>query len=293
MLKLLFSLLGLITIAPLAIPIAFAIFGVSLLCLSVTVVAISITYGWSIFKACVWFFVNIAINSIPFLLERERKVAHESLNVLLGYSIDCHDPERAPVTPDPSTPLKPHLMDSMTSHQWLSRNASIASIATNTAMDFENADTWIHDDDDSEALYMARRRSILQPSFDAPTFDTVSRSRRNSRASSPEASRPHSRAPVPSNYTGFADSMRPPSRNGSDFFNSNPVTPLRGHSTSSSADTQYFQIQPTTPISLHGRRPSWSPTVYRKNNQSTTSFGSVPEEVVGLRADGSNDETKS
>ncbi|KAF2160880.1 hypothetical protein M409DRAFT_28760 [Zasmidium cellare ATCC 36951] len=292
MLQLVLSLLGLIIIAPVAIPIAIAILGISFFCLAVTVVAISLAISWDMFKNSIWILANTAIDSTPFLLEREQNTAHEYLNLFFGYARDCHKPERATPTPHPTTPLKPHLANGMTSQEWMSRNASIASLTTCTARDLENADSWINDEDDCEALYMARRSSIVQPSFDAPVYDTP-RSRRASKAGSPEASRPPSRAPTPSTYTGFADSMRPPSRNGSGFFNSSPVTPLRGYSATSATEFQYFQIQPTSPISLHGRRPSWSPMMHRRNNQSTTSFGSVPEEMTEERTDGGMDEIKS
>ncbi|KAK4505947.1 hypothetical protein PRZ48_003912 [Zasmidium cellare] len=291
MLQLALYLLGLIVIAPVAIPIAIAIVGISFFCLSVTVVVIGLAFFWDIFRSSIWLLINSAIDSIPFLLEREQNVAHEWLNVLLGYPRDCHRPDRATSTPHPTTPVKPHLANGMTSHEWMSQNASVASLTTPTPRDFENTDSWINDEDDSEALFMVRRGSIVQPSFDAPTFDTLPRSRRPSKTGSPEASRPPSRAPTPSTYTGFADSMRPPSRNGSGFFNSSPVTPLRGYSNSS--DSQYFQIQPTSPISLHGRRPSWSPIMHRRNNQSTTSFGSVPEEMMETKTVGSIEELRS
>lgn len=293
MIQLLFSAIGLVCIAPLAIPIVFILSTLWLLFFGITAIYVGCQFGWAIWKASLWFVLTRIIEWIPFLLERERNKIHERVNVFFGYCRDCHNPRTSTTTTTPTTLVKPHLTTGITSQEWLHRNASVGSMSTYTVGDLENLDGWLNDEDDTEALYMARRGTFIQPSFDGPSLDYSSTRNRRYSSNSPVISRTPSRAPTPSSYTAFADSMRPPSRETSGFFGASPATPYRGAPTTPSTEMQYFQLPQISPISLQGRRPSNSTIFHRRNNHSTTSFGSVPEEMTESKTDGSNNGTRS
>lgn len=282
----LLTLLECILLAPITIPAAIVNFTLALLAFCVAIPVVGFWIWWAICREMLWLLITRVIDWAPFLLERDRVSVHAHAKAVFGYSQDRDNLlSSAPSTAAPKSPLPPHLATGILSQDYISRQASLRSLSTHLPPgDCDDSVSVPEVDNDVDALYMARRHAsvLQQPTFDTSIFSSPPSSRRPSRSSS--LSRPPSTIWDPGLNSAFTQSMRPPSRNESCTFASNPATPFQGNWTAGSAESQYFQLpQATSPISLHGRRPSGSAGIHRKNNQSTTSFVSLPEEMIEFK----------